>query len=29
MTKTQIETFGGSINVKSEPNKGCEFTIFL
>jgi signal transduction histidine kinase len=29
MTKTQIETFGGSIQVESEPNVGTEFTITL
>ena len=29
MTKTQIETFGGSIQVESEPNVGSEFTITL
>jgi PAS domain S-box-containing protein len=29
MTKTQIETFGGSIRVKSEPDKGCEFIVAL
>ncbi|MDB5016657.1 MAG: hypothetical protein JWQ84_1489 [Mucilaginibacter sp.] len=27
MTKTQIETFGGNISVKSEPNIGTTFTI--
>ena len=29
MTKTQIETFGGSIEVESEPNVGTEFIITL
>ncbi len=29
MTKNQIETFGGSITVKSEPNIGTEFKIIL
>ncbi len=29
MTKTQIETFGGNIKVKSQPNVGAEFTITL
>ncbi|MDB5032694.1 PAS domain-containing sensor histidine kinase [Mucilaginibacter sp.] len=29
MTKTQIETFGGSISVESEPNIGTTFTIEL
>ena len=29
MTKTQIETFGGSIQVESEPNAGTEFTVTL
>lgn len=27
MTKIQIETFGGTINVESEPNVGTKFTI--
>ncbi len=29
MTKTQIETFGGSITVKSQPNVGTTFTIIF
>lgn len=29
MTKMQIETFGGTINVESEPNAGTLFTIEL
>ncbi|MFP5079736.1 PAS domain S-box protein [Pedobacter sp. JCM 36344] len=29
MTKNQIETFGGNITVKSEPNVGTEFKIIL
>jgi signal transduction histidine kinase len=29
MTKTQIETFGGSINVESEPGLGTTFIITL
>ncbi|MEO6630761.1 MAG: HAMP domain-containing sensor histidine kinase, partial [Mucilaginibacter sp.] len=29
MTKIQIETFGGSINVESKPNVGTTFTIEL
>ena len=29
MTKTQVETFGGSISIESQPNKGCEFTVVL
>lgn len=29
MVKTQVETLGGSISLKSEPNKGCEFRIEL
>ncbi|WP_166727771.1 sensor histidine kinase [Mucilaginibacter gilvus] len=29
MTKNQIETFGGSISIKSEPGRGSEFTIIL
>jgi len=27
MTKNQIETFGGTISVKSQPGRGAEFTI--
>jgi signal transduction histidine kinase len=29
ITKTQIEALGGTIEVKSRPNEGCEFTIML
>ncbi len=29
ITKTQIESFGGSITVKSKPNEGCEFIVTL
>lgn len=29
ITKTQIESFGGTIEVKSKPNEGCEFTVTL
>lgn len=29
ITKNQIESLGGSIEVKSRPNEGCEFTIVL
>lgn len=29
MTKAQIESFGGSINVESEPNVGTEFIVTL
>lgn len=29
ITKTQIESFGGSIKVKSEENKGAEFIVTL
>jgi signal transduction histidine kinase len=29
MTKSQIETFGGSISVKSQPGQGTEFTIII
>ena len=29
MTKTQIETFGGTIVVESNPGYGTEFTITL
>jgi signal transduction histidine kinase len=29
MTKNQIETFGGSISVKSKPGQGTEFTITI
>jgi chemotaxis protein histidine kinase CheA len=29
MTKTQIETIGGSITVESEVNKGATFKIIL
>ena len=27
MTKTQVETMGGSISISSEVNKGTEFKI--
>ncbi|MFD2145628.1 ATP-binding protein [Mucilaginibacter antarcticus] len=29
MTKNQIETFGGSITVESQPNAGTEFKILI
>jgi signal transduction histidine kinase len=29
MVKTQVETLGGEISIKSEVNKGTEFTIEL
>jgi PAS domain S-box-containing protein len=29
ITKTQVESFGGSIEVKSTPNEGSEFTVTL
>jgi PAS domain S-box-containing protein len=29
ITKTQIESLGGTIDVKSKPNEGCEFTVVL
>ena len=29
MTKNQIETFGGTISVKSKPGQGAEFTIII
>jgi signal transduction histidine kinase len=29
ITKTQVESFGGSISLKSKPNEGCEFTVTL
>lgn len=29
MVKTQVEALGGKITVKSEPNKGTEFTILF
>lgn len=29
ITKTQIESFGGTIEVKSKTNEGCEFTVTL
>ena len=29
MIKTQVETLGGRISIRSEPNKGTEFKIEL
>lgn len=29
LVKTQVEALGGNVKVKSEPGKGCEFTIQL
>lgn len=29
ITKNQVETLGGSIQVESEPNRGSTFTVFL
>ena len=29
ITKTQIESLGGSIEVKSAPGEGCEFIVTL
>jgi PAS domain S-box-containing protein len=29
ITKTQIESLGGSIEIKSKPGEGCEFTVTL
>ena len=29
MVKTQIETLGGKISIRSEPNRGTEFKIEL
>jgi signal transduction histidine kinase len=29
ITKTQVESFGGSIELKSKPNQGCEFIVTL
>lgn len=29
ITKTQVESFGGSIELNSKPNEGCEFVVTL
>jgi len=29
LTKTQVESYGGSIELKSKPNEGCEFIVTL
>lgn len=29
LTKTQVESYGGSIELKSKPNEGCEFVVTL
>ena len=29
ITKTQVESLGGSIELKSKPNEGCEFIVTL
>lgn len=29
LTKTQVESYGGSIELKSKPDEGCEFIVIL
>lgn len=29
LTKTQVDSYGGSIELKSKPNEGCEFIVTL